>query len=358
MGARTKIAWCDSTVNFWSGCAKVSAGCAHCYAETLAKRFAHFGQWGAGQPRRWHESALRSAAALNRKPWVCDCGKSWSHAAASAVGMVCAADVHRGVPVPMRRRRVFVNSLSDLLDEEVPSEMLAQALAAIWRARDVQWILCSKRWHRFMEAVTLALGNDVRHERNGPEYADWLSAWLRGHPPANVVVLASVENQAAAEERIPALLQVPAVVRGLSCEPLLGPVDLQNVRWKTVDDHHGQPQPDHYEDVLRGGKRKLRSGEMVVVPKVDWLIVGGESGSQARACNVDWVRALVRQGQSAGVPVLVKQLGAKVAMEASPEHDFGECLRTLGRIKERAGGNPDEWPEDLRVRQWPVVVSD
>jgi protein gp37 len=137
----------------------------------------------------------------------------------------------------------------------------------------------------------------------------------------------SVENQPAADERIPLLLETPAAVRFLSCEPLLGPVDLETAL--SVYDRHGEPS----------GPRCNPDGS----PAIGWVIVGGESGQQARPCDRAWIEALVGQCREAGVPCFVKQLGAVWARENS------------GDLK---GGDWTRWPKELRVREFPSLYDD
>lgn len=183
-------------------------------------------------------------------------------------------------------------------------------------------------------------------------------------PRRNIWMGVSVENQDVADKRIPDLLRIPAAVRFLSCEPLLGPVDLDN--------RHAWLTP------LVGSDG----------PSIDWAIIGGESGPKARPCHVDWLRSIVSQCKDAGVPVFVKQLGSKPCeselndvgrsdahkaldamvdvMHAGGDGDqiMGACRGIERRpggttreltLKSRKGNDPDEWPEDLRVRQMPEV---
>ena len=135
MSEITKIEWCDSTVNFWRVCTEVSPGCAHCYARERERRFRGPGTWGRGVPRIWHESAVKLAHRMNRKPWVCDrCGVSStvddSHCDA------CHTDLGG-----FHRRRIFSLSLGDWLDPEVPVEWLARMLDTIRVCDQVQWLL-------------------------------------------------------------------------------------------------------------------------------------------------------------------------------------------------------------------------
>jgi protein gp37 len=170
-------------------------------------------------------------------------------------------------------------------------------------------------------------------------------------PLPNVWLGVSVENQHFADERIPLLLQTPAVVRFLSCEPLLGPLDLERAllihrHWKSADSLPQAPWcPDDpakfwYEpQALRGINQRTP----------DWVIVGGESGAGARPLEIAWARAIVRQCQAAGVACFVKQLGANVW------HTIGiEKSHERAAVRNRKGGDPAEWPEDLRVREFPA----
>jgi protein gp37 len=143
-------------------------------------------------------------------------------------------------------------------------------------------------------------------------------------PLPNVWLGVSVENQATADERIPLLLQTPAAVRFLSCEPLLRLIEIR--RPATM----GAP----------------KTGE-----RLDWVIVGGESGPEARPCDLAWVRSLVSQCQAASVPVFVKQLGARPTCDGC-----GDLIAIKGP-QDRKGGDPDEWPPDLRVREYPTTAA-
>jgi protein gp37 len=145
-------------------------------------------------------------------------------------------------------------------------------------------------------------------------------------PLPNVWLGVSVEDQKTADERIPLLLKTPAAVRFVSYEPALGPVDFE--RWvdRTTDG----------------------SG-------IDWLIIGGESGPGARPCDIEWIRSAVRQCKAAGVAVFMKQLGAKPGKSIrAPDSDHsGRDYWEPIKLKSRKGGDPTEWPADLRVREFP-----
>lgn len=344
MSEQTDIAWTDSTINFWSGCTKVSAGCANCYAETLAKRFDTFGKWGTGAPRKLHESAFKLAKKLAKRPFVCDeCGKAFPTGKEECD---CAITFHR--------RRIFANSMSDWLDPEVPIEWLARMLDVIRKTPKCDWLLVTKRPEHFTNQL-LRVGGLHSVDTEGNPLAQWLTDWHGGKPPRNVWIIASVENHEMAEKRIPTLLRIPAVVRGLSVEPMLGPIKI-------------------FREVCAGcGKEDCGScpaGTITVGPshngaKIGWVIFGGESGKNARPCNTDWIRDGVRQCKAASVLVFVKQLGSfvtlpKDSMEgfAAPMLQWYPCANdgTGGygvKTKHRSGADPSEWPDDLRVQQFP-----
>lgn len=157
-------------------------------------------------------------------------------------------------------------------------------------------------------------------------------------PLRNVWLGCSVENQHFADERIPLLLQTPAAVRFVSAEPLLGPVNVEPFL---------QYPPLHDDHKMTFGGREWRG--------LDWVIAGGESGSGARPCDLAWIRSIVAQCKAAGLPAFVKQLGAVPIYRTLPPFNGAQGLRSNGeKLKDRKGGDPSEWPADLRVRQFPV----
>jgi len=339
MSEFTGIAWCDSTVNFWSGCTKVSPGCEHCYAEELSKRFGGIdlrkedcsgtiGQWGPGAPRKVHDGAFKLAHRLNKKPWVCDRGCELTVGLAFGNECGCGGTLHR--------RRIFSLSLGDIMDPEVPIPLLARALDKIRQCPDVDWLLLSKRWELWRERVSAAADHLYGEDDN------WLVDWLQGVAPRNVWIIASAEDQQRADERIPELLNIPAVVRGLSLEPLLGPINIfKHCDWcgAEIADHDCETIDDDY--------------------KIDWVIVGGESGPKARPCNIEWVRSIKDQCAAAGVDCFVKQLGSNPYADVAVTSDHPVLAGMIGvenrklKLNHSKGGDPTEWPEDLRVRQWP-----
>lgn len=327
MGEKTGIAWTDYTFNPWTGCAKVSPGCANCYAETMAARFpGSFGGWGVGQPRK------RTSAGNWRQPL------KWNKIAAQA-----------GV-----RRKVFCASLGDWLDPEVPVEWLADLLVLIASTPHLDWQLLTKRPELWRRRVHEAVANIIHRPAyiKGSEPAVRMcNQWLDhiGAPP-NVWVGTTVEDQRRACERGLALLTIPARVRFLSMEPLLEAVDLMAVerpdnayfRWRHETGLVGpMTEPDDYVYECKRG--------------VDWVIVGGESGPGARPFDLAWASSIIRQCHEAGIPVFVKQMGDNPVYTDKPCSPMCNC--GMGKLrmhlKAHHGADPAEWPKDLRVQEFP-----
>lgn len=319
MAQQTKISWADSTINWWSGCTKVSPGCAHCYAETRDKRHMIEARdhWGKGAPRLKHVGAVKQALAMNRRPWICDgCGNAEIHKTPAERFYGC----QKCKCLTQHRRRIFSLSLGDIGDTEIPFEWFNEAMVTIDKCDEVIWILCTKRPVEFLERWLKVCEHWGRTDTRLPE---------------NIVMLTSVENHVAADLRIPQLLRIPAACHGLSLEPLLGPVDI------TLS------------------KDSIPPVSVIATGNLQWLIIGGESGPAARPCNVDWIRSLVRQGHAAGVATFVKQLGSSPFvttysgnMSIAPEYKrpFINGLY----LSDKKGGDISEWPSDLRVQQWPA----
>jgi protein gp37 len=285
MGEKTGISWTDSTWNPVRGCSKVSAGCRNCYAETFAERW-------RGVPGHAFEQGFD----LRLVPEALQLPLRWT-----------------------KPRRIFVNSMSDLFHEDVPESFIREVFWTMSRVPRHTFQVLTKRPAR-MRSILAGWKRDGLTLREG---------W--GAVLQNVWLGVSVEDQRAANERIPELLATPAAVRFLSCEPLLGPVNLAEVGPLPDGDFLGRALFNHG---LHGGEGA----------GLGWVIIGGESGPGARPCDVAWARHLVSQCQTAGVPVWMKQLGA-VPMGVN-----------LMMPRDRAGRDPAEWPEDLRVQQFPEVT--
>lgn len=247
----TKIEWCDHTVNFWWGCTfallhdgAISEECRNCYALLLSKLFSRGkATWGPNG-NRWirHEAARRELYKIDKAAYL------------------------RGV-----RESVFINSMSDTFEDR---EDLNEARAFLWDAcqfvTNVDILLLTKRPQNVRRMVPQA----------------WLVDW-----PAHVWIGTTCGTQQSADERIPELLKIPARVRFLSCEPLLGPVNLCEA---------GAIWSDFNNNPIDG--RGLNQ-------HIHWVICGGESGPKARPMHPDWARSLRDQCQAAGVAFFFKQWG-------------------------------------------------
>lgn len=248
MGENSKIEWCDHTFNPVIGCTKVSPGCKHCYAEQMMANRWHKAQWGP-QARR-----IRTSSANWRKPLQWD-------ASAKADG---------------RRARVFCASLADVFEDHKDWVEPRRALVVLMeQTPNLQWLLLTKRPENVMRLLQATMTLDVE---------TWFQCM-----GSRVWIGASVEQQATADTRISALLKIPAQVRFLSCEPLLGPLDLDCYLGDLPEDEDGAPYPGN---------------------GIQWVIAGGESGAKARPMEADWVRSLRDQCQAAGTAFFFKQWGA------------------------------------------------
>ncbi len=340
----TSIEWTDATWNPVAGCTPVSPGCLNCYAATMAPRLAAMGQKQyVGLTVRKGENDLEAGGGPGRDVFN---------------GTIRLLEDRLTAPLRWRTpRMVFVNSMSDLFHEDVPFEFIDKVFAVMALCPRHTFQVLTKRPERmagyFARPWSEIGWDDKAESHHGYEGSNiYWDKFHREHGPPpwpgdanpwplpNVWLGTSVEDQARADERIPHLLRCPAEVRFLSCEPLLGAVDLT-----------GQ-----FLLQRAAGVRRVAAGQMpwdapkVKHPSIDWVIVGGESGPHARPCDVAWIRSIRDQCRAAGVPVFVKQLGADPCN--LPMHLGDGSGR--GGLRDRKGGDPAEWPEDLRVRDWPV----
>lgn len=293
----TKIEWADHSWSPWIGCTKVSPGCQNCYAEHLMDKRMGRVNWGKGNARK------RTNQAYWKQPF------KWDRIAFMETG---DPELYRASVFP---------SLCDWLDPEVPLEWFADFLALIQATPNLRWLLLTKRPEQFGDRIwklyrTACIANDPHGVM--PMVGQW---HVGGNPPSNVAIGVSTEDQQRWDERVPLLLQIPARWRFVSVEPMLGPITMALSR--------------------RGHKG---AGERCMLPVPTQVIFGGESGPGARQCSVEWIRDCVRQCREAGVAAFVKQLGSQPV-------GFGEVLPSQFRIKHPKGGDPSEWPEDLRVRE-------
>ncbi len=272
------------------------------------------------------------------------------------------------------RPRVFCLSFGDWLDEKVPIEWLVELLETIRTTPHLDWLLLTKRpgnWLPILQWIWTA--RTGRHDDTVP-FQRFIDGWLRGDAPKNVWVGTSVEDQIRADERIPELLRIPAHRRFLSCEPLLGAVNLRSNRGGTrwlggqrgcKGQHHGKGTPDcpeelhhHHDDTCK--------------PGIDWVIAGGESESKdkARPFALEWALDLQQQCASAGVPFFLKQLGTAPYVENANLWDWPidedlvytdlppslncPAAAAIGvKLRHKKGGDREEWPDQLQAREFP-----
>jgi protein gp37 len=301
MSQNTKIEWASDTWNCVRGCSTVSEGCRRCYAMAVAARF-------SGPGLAYEGLAKRTEA-----------GPRWT-------GVVRLVREHLAKPLGWKKpRRIFVNSMSDLFHEKLPFHAIDQVFDVMIRCPQHVFMVLTKRAERMVEYFA-STGNRAEY--------------LAKHP--GIWMGVSVEDQRTAEERLPHLRRVPAGVRFVSCEPLLGPL---HSAWIGIS----------------------------------WLILGGESGHGARPCRIDWIRSIVAQCKTARVSTFVKQLGAHVidrndaGFDGSLPTRWPEGTETddwdldPGRqyqgadarimLASRKGGDMAEWPEDLRIRDFPKPLA-
>jgi protein gp37 len=286
MAQNSKIEWTDHTFNPWMGCTKVSDGCKHCYAESLMDHRYGKVEWGPQGTRQ------RTSTANWRKPL------QWNKQA-GAEG---------------KRYRVFCASLADVFEDRPElAPWRADLFDLIEQTPNLDWLLLTKRPENIMRHVEQAgeflLKN--AHNRAAVQWLTWVKHGMDYALP-NVWIGTSVEDQETADKRIPELMRIPARVLFLSCEPLLGPVDLWGARYRN-------------NGGLTGAVTSWPGG-------VNWVIVGGESGHGARPMQIEWAQAMRRECQAAGVAFFMKQLGGPI----DKRHDI------------------TTFPADLQVREFPI----
>jgi len=263
MGKDSKISWTDHTFSPWWGCDEVpeDPACSHCYARDFSKRLGHE-LWGEKAPRK-----------MNGDHYWND-PLRWNRAAAKAG----------------TKAYVFCASMSDILEDR---RDLDGGRARLWplieQTENLIWLLLTKRHKNYKTMLP-------------PE-------WIKNRRP-NVWLGVTAANQVWADERIPELLEVPAVCHWLSAEPLMGPLDLR--RWLAPD--------------------RLR-----------WAVVGGESGHGARRMDAGWARDVLKQCRETGASFHFKQKGTVLAREM--------------HCKDIAGKDSTEWPLDLQVQEFPQALA-
>lgn len=314
MSENTKIEWCDHTFNPWEGCQRTGPGCDHCYAEQHNARFGGgvAVNFGPGAPRR------RTSVANWRKPlkwnanacWFVQCNTcGWRGESKGATCSGC-----HGCDTSPARPRVFCASLADVFDNAVDPAWRADLFALILATPNLDWLLLTKRIGNVRGMLSeLSHGND-------PDLS-----LLDMMPLPNVWLGATITSKPEADRDITKLQEVPARVRFLSMEPLLGPVDLTQVMRRAESGRGDPDSPDvwtYCDNALTGFRAHQCGGHTDPERAIDWVIVGGESGPGARPMHPDWARSLRDQCQAAGVPFLFKQWGHwQIASRANGHYD-------------------------------------
>lgn len=351
--AATEIEWATDVWNFVRGCRRVSPGCGGaagvggCYAERQAIRHS-----GPGAP---YEGLVRSTKQ----------GPRWT-----GVGRFVPEKLAEPLKLKPRkngeRRRIFVNSMSDLFFEEFSNEEIAAGFAVMAACPEHDFLILTKRaermcdWFSWVRSIPAAGANITERSvlriaaSNVETLADRdpfrsFSKWnALGQiwPLPNVWLGVSAEDQQRADERVPLLLECPAAVRWVSAEPLLGPIDFQRIN----------------------GRFDSLAQDRLAPNSLSWIVVGGESGPGARECDAASLRSIVAQCKRSRVGCFVKQLGATIRVPDSEqlgdvESGWTPFARTcesddnLVRLQSSKGGDISEWPHDLRVRQFPGEAS-
>lgn len=313
----TNIEWTDKSWNPIVGCSKVSAGCVNCYAINQAYR-----NWQmAKNLEKQKQGRLAYYQYLTTKN---NSNLKWT-------GIIYF--VEEALKIPLRRRkptRFFVNSMSDLFHESAQTEWIDKIFAIMALCPQHTFQILTKRADRMAEYFA-----KNPQERWVPliwEFADspclghLIEDLEQGKTLSNVWLGVSVENNAACD-RIPYLIDTPAEIKFLSCEPLLEEIEFS---WE-----------EKQKEIYTGGgwvpdDRQLCGNYL---SDIDWVIVGGESGSRSRPCQISWIEKIVEQCLCFNVPVFVKQLGT----------NNNNNIKT----KNRKGGDFDNFPEFLKIRQFP-----
>lgn len=300
MGTKSSIEWTDATWNPWQGCTKVSEACRNCYMFPGMRRYG-----------RDPAVVVRSSPATFRLP----------------IKRTRAGDfaIRPG-------SKVFTCSWSDWFHESADA-WRADAWEIVHQRPDLTFQIVTKRPERILEHLPHDWGDE-------------------GYP--HVWLIVTAENQEEFDRRIPHLLKIPAAIRGVSIEPLLGPI------------HRGPHCGDCGAHMDIAGRclcvNKGREGGRLI----DWIILGGESGPESRFFDLDHARAIAAECLAAGVACFQKQLGRRPVSGTAKEWPKGTTLREPGdpeghptlyeaRLKDPKGGDWSEWPADLRLRQFPKV---
>lgn len=344
-----------ATWNPTTGCTRVSPGCDHCYAFALHdQRYKVNRDHARAHSSEMSPAEYRALSALNATDFPPPpCPPQYDR----PFSQVQLLDEHR-LREPLRAKKpraYFVDSMADLFHEDVPDAFLDRVFAVIARSPQHIFMVLTKRPERMRAYVSdpATPGRVMRatSEDGGDSFPVPIGSWV--WPLRQVWLGVSVEDQARADERIPLLMQTPAAIRFLSCEPLLEAIE-PALFDLTCAGRGPSCSPYDAESPCACGSE----------PTIDWVIVGGESGQGARPFDLGWARSLREQCEAAGVALFVKQLGAKPHGAGATDSDFAISYRRAEepgafRILRSAHGSViGEWPEDLQRRQFPAGLGE
>lgn len=314
MADKSSIEWTDATWNPIVGCSIVSPGCTNCYAMKMAARIdkmtlsSHY----EGLTERVKDHVVWNGKIARAPDYIFTQPLRWK-----------------------RVRKIFVNSMGDLFHESIPDEWIDRVFAVMALCPQHTFQVLTKRAQRMRDYCSKWNKQaDLPHVGLGYSGSFIMADW----PLPNVWLGVSAERQKEANERIPHLLATPAAVRFISAEPLLDRVSLRWAKW------------DNWKDAT--GRRRTTVDHLDGARMLDWVIVGGESGPRARPFHLKWADEIVSECAEANVPCFVKQFGANVV----GPHANG-VNETTYRFKNSKGGDWNEWPERLRVRQFPQTAA-
>lgn len=296
-------------------CVMKSPGCAHCYSEVLNGRFGTklpYSRHSSDQVELFFDDAPMAKLAKMKKP-----------------------------------QRVFPFDMTDLFMDDVPDEMIDRAFAWMGIAQQHTFMVLTKRIERAADYFQRErTGRQLEMQRKvafgkGLGWEKFSDAAVAMWPLPNVWLGTSCEDQKRADERIPYLLKARAPLRFLSVEPLLGPVELGRLWWQT------------------NGCSEMSSAFNAWVG-IDWVIVGGESGPGSRQFDIQWARDLIAECKVAGVPCFMKQAGSQPISTSDADRISIDGPGSHGvylDLHSKKGNDMDEWPRDLRVREFPTLAG-
>lgn len=320
MAEKTGIGWTDATWPVVEGCDYDSPGCTNCYAPGVIWRLAH-------NPNPKVSGPLQGLVEKRGTTPI------WT-------GKIALRYDRLEWPLEWKACRIFVPSLGDPFHEDVPDAFRDQIFAVMWLTPEHTYQVLTKRERnldrymndpampeRVLEAARAIARRLPRLIGKFLEATDYLF-----NVPRHIWIGVSVEDQERADRRLPWLLKTPAALRFISLEPMLGPVDLKPFLWK--------------ESVASCRHETRRD---LGLPSIDWVIIGGESGTKARPCAIEWQHRVELQCEAAGIPLFRKQLGTRPTING----------KLIGEAEARGwgkGADPTRWPSNLRTQQFPVAA--